>query len=115
MEFETVRVEVRLGARDWVGVFTAASAALTGSPATREWAERSVPFAARALAEEIQAVRDTGGDAHHELDLLETFAERFPHVSDLGLGGEKWRQLQDGLEAIYRAELSSTRRQSRVR
>lgn len=108
-EFDALRAEVRLGARDFVGAYRAA---LTGAeqavpPTMCEWL---MPFASRALADLTQAARDLGRNPDEVLRELEELVERFPHtIRDNGVPTELWDRQVAALDAMYAAECSRAR------
>lgn len=109
LEFDAVRSEVRLGARDWIGAHQAAMTGLASvvAPVMSEWL---APLAARALNERITAARDAGDESEVTHRAVEQLAADFPRIRrNVGPEVEKWRVQNAALEALYQAELSRAR------
>jgi DNA-binding CsgD family transcriptional regulator len=109
-EFDAVRATVRLHAGDLEG---AVEAALTGAtvegvpPTMCEWL---CPLAARALADQVQALRDAGRSTTEPLARLEDVVARFPHViADTGGATEFYTRELEALDALYAAEVARAR------
>ena len=104
---ESIRAEVRLGGGDPRGAHQAVQRAMAadGVPATMcEWL---LPLAARALADRVSAVRDTGEDVQALRVELETFVASHPHIiRDLGNTVPLWEEQIDALAAMYAAEVA---------
>ena len=109
-EFDAVRATVRLHAGDLEG---AVEAALTGAtvegvpPTMCEWL---LPLAARALADQAQALRDAGLPVDGPWSRLETVVAQFPQVIvDMAFETDLYSHELKGLNALYAAEVARAR------
>lgn len=109
-EFDAVTATVRLHAGDLEG---AVEAALTGAtvegvpPTMCEWL---LPLAARGLADQAEALRDSGRSAQGPVSRLDELVDRFPHViADLGGTTDLYTRELSALDALYAAEVARGR------
>jgi len=101
--FDAVRAELAVAAGDPEQAFSAALAGVTGPPPT--FAERLIPLAARAAADQAQAIRDRGEDPARAVERLHDLQSSYPTVvKDAGPGPMYQAQLH-AMQAWYDAEI----------
>jgi DNA-binding CsgD family transcriptional regulator len=102
--FQVVRAELAVAADD---PEEAIAAALLGmqQPTVPDMAERLVPLAARAVADQIQHVRDRGADTTAVLDRLNDLRRRYPRVVMDAGPGPQYRLQVHAMQAWYDAEV----------
>jgi tetratricopeptide (TPR) repeat protein len=108
--FAMVRTEVAIADRDTERAMTAALAGVPAEwkplPAGPNVVERLIPLAARAAADEVQVVRDRGGDPTPALARLLDLQRRFPTVlADATQPGPMYAAQVRAMQAVYEAEL----------
>jgi DNA-binding CsgD family transcriptional regulator len=102
--FDAVRTELALAKRDTEGAFASAMAKVErGGHANL--VERLVPLAARAMADEAQALRDRGEDAASAVTRLEEFRRRYPAVVTEVGPGPAHRAEVAAMQSWYDAEV----------
>jgi DNA-binding CsgD family transcriptional regulator/tetratricopeptide (TPR) repeat protein len=108
--FDAVRAVVNLATVNPAAAFEAALAGATspGMPPTMcEWL---LPFAARALADQIRSARDAGRNPADILGQLNDLVTRFPHVlRESGESTALWEIQISALDDLYRAEVGRAR------
>jgi DNA-binding CsgD family transcriptional regulator len=101
--FDAVRAELAVAAGDPEQAFSAALAGVCGPPPT--FAERLIPLAARAAADQAQAIRDRGEDPARAVERLHDLQSSYPTVvEDAGPGPMYQAQLR-AMQAWYDAEI----------
>jgi DNA-binding CsgD family transcriptional regulator len=101
--FDAVRAELAVAAGDTERAFNAAMAGVSGPPPT--FAERLIPLAARAAADQAQMVRDRGEDSVPALQRLHNLQDSYLTViEDAGPGPMYQAQLR-AMQAWYDAEI----------
>jgi DNA-binding CsgD family transcriptional regulator len=101
--FDAVRAELAVAAGDPEHAFSAALAGVSGPPPT--FAERLIPLAARAAADQAQAMRDRGEDPARAMERLHDLQSSYPTVvEDAGPGPMYQAQLR-AMQAWYDAEI----------
>jgi DNA-binding CsgD family transcriptional regulator len=106
--FHAVRAELAVAAGDPDAAITVALLGVQG-PVVPDMAERLIPLAARAMADQIQHLRDGGADSAAALDRLNDLRRRHPQVvMDPGPGPRYQAQLR-AMQAWYDAEVSRGR------
>jgi DNA-binding CsgD family transcriptional regulator len=102
--FQTVRAELAVAAGDPEEAIAAAVLGVR-QPTVPDMVERLVPLAARAMADQIQQVRDRGADTTAVLDRLNDLHGRYPQVvMDTG-PGPQYRVEVQAMQAWYEAEV----------
>ncbi|HET9649631.1 MAG TPA: LuxR C-terminal-related transcriptional regulator [Microlunatus sp.] len=110
-EFDAVRATVRYAAGDLDGVVDAAEAGATTAGAPPTMCEWLMPFAARALADQAQAMRDAGHPPDLVLERLDGLLRRFPHaIADPGGTTTFYLRVLEALDSWYAAEAARARR-----
>jgi DNA-binding CsgD family transcriptional regulator len=110
-EFDAVRATVRQAAGDLDGVVEAAEAGATTEGAPPTMCEWLMPFAARALADQAQALRDAGQPPDVVLQRMDALRRQFPHViADLGGTTPFYLRELEALDSLYAAEAARARR-----
>jgi hypothetical protein len=101
--FDAIRAELAVAAGDPEQAFSAALAGVSGPPPT--FAERLIPLAARAAADQAQAIRDRGEDPARAVERLHDLQSSYPTVvEDAGPGPMYQAQLR-AMQAWYDAEI----------
>lgn len=110
-QFDVVRAEVSLGAHDPGGAYLAALAGLSVEGFPPDMCEWLVPLAARALADQAQAVRDVGGSPTVELSRADELQAAHPAVlRDSGfVDSPSYECACQALDSLYAAELGRAR------
>lgn len=109
-EFDAVRAEVCLAAGKPQAAFDAAMAGATSPGIAPTMCEWLMPLAARAIADQVQIVRDSGSDPSRLLAQLDNILERYPSViRDFGESTELWERQIAALDDIYAAEVGRAR------
>jgi DNA-binding CsgD family transcriptional regulator len=101
-EFDAVRAELAVAAGDPEQAFSAALAGVSGPPPT--FAERLLPLAARAAADQAQAIRDRREDPARAVERLHDLQSSYPTVVEDALGPMYQAQLR-AMQAWYDAEV----------
>ena len=110
-EFDAVRAQVRLGADDAEGAYTAAMAGALSPGVPPTLCEWLCPLAARALADLAEAARADGRPPGPVLERLDALVDRWPHViADNAYVDATYRGRLEPLDALYDAEVSRARR-----
>jgi DNA-binding CsgD family transcriptional regulator len=107
--FPVVRAELALAADD---PETAVAVALAGAaePVSPSMAERLIPLAAQAMADQAQRVRDEGGDSAPVLARLADLGHRYPEVIVESAVGAQYQAEVRAMQVWYDAELCRGRR-----
>ena len=102
-EFDAVRAELAVAAGDPEKAFSAALAGVSGPPPT--FAERLIPLAARAGADQAQAIRDRGEDPARAVERLHDLQTSYPTVVEDAGPGPMYRVQLRAMQAWYDAEI----------
>jgi DNA-binding CsgD family transcriptional regulator len=102
-EFDAVRAELAVAAGDPEQAFSAALAGVSGPPPT--FAERLIPLAARAGADQAQAIRDRGEDPARAVERLHDLQTSYPTVVEDAGPGPMYRVQLRAMQAWYDAEI----------
>ena len=107
---DAVRAEVCLAAGKPEAAFNTAMAGATSPGVPPTMCEWLMPLAARAIADQVQQVRDAGTDPSSLLARLDDLLDRFPSVlRDIGESTELWERQVEALNAVYAAEAGRAR------
>ncbi|MHA6667701.1 helix-turn-helix transcriptional regulator [Homoserinimonas sp. A447] len=109
-DFDACRAEVCLAAGKPEAAVEAAMAGATSPGVPPTMCEWLMPLAARAIADQVQIVRDAGSDPALLLAQLDDILERFPSVMrDIGESTELWDRQIAALNDVYAAEAGRAR------
>lgn len=109
-DFDACRAEVCLATGKPAAAFSAAMTGATSPGVAPTMCEWLMPLAARAIADQVQIVRDAGSDPTHLLAQLDDTLERFPTViRDIGEPTELWDRQIAALNDVYAAEAGRAR------
>jgi DNA-binding CsgD family transcriptional regulator len=103
-EFDAVRAELAVAVGDTERAIAAALTGLEGEGATPTLCERLVPLAARAAADQVQAVRDRGEDPTTARSRLKDLQSRYPDVVAEPGPGPMYEAQVRAMQAWYEAE-----------
>ncbi len=105
-EFDAVRAELAVAAGDTERAFSAAMTGLSVEGELPTLVERLIPLAARAAADQVQALRDRGEDATLALTRLEDLRSRYPDVvAETTQPGPTYTAQVRAMQAWYDAEV----------
>ena len=108
-DFDAVRAELAVASGNTERAISATMAGLQ-QDSTPTRVERLVPLAARAMADDVQAVRDHDSDPSAAVARLEDFRRRYPEVvADAGPESPVYRLQLQAMQALYDAELCRAR------
>lgn len=112
-QFDAVRAEVLLALGDPVAAYDAAMVGITSEGVPPTGCEWLLPFASRALADQLQRARDEQTDAAEISERLDALVSTYPNViRDLGEPTELWDLQVAALQNMYDAEVGRGRRDS---
>jgi DNA-binding CsgD family transcriptional regulator len=103
--FDTVRAELAIATGDTERALATALAGVEGEGAVPMTVEWLIPLAARAVAEELQALADRGGDPARSLARLRDLRRRHPTVVSDDTSGLIYKAQVRALQAVYDAEV----------
>jgi DNA-binding CsgD family transcriptional regulator len=105
LQFDVVRAELALAAGDTERAVAAARDGVEGKGLPPVLCERLIPLAARAMADQAQALRDRGKDPAMAVERLHDLRRRYPTVvAHFGPGPMRGAQVH-AMQAWYDAEI----------
>ncbi len=105
LHFAAVRTELAVAAGDTEGAIAVALAGVQAERQLPALVERLIPLAARAMADEVQAIRDRGDDPAPAVARLLDLQHRFPSVPAEDIAGPVYAAHVGAMQALYEAEL----------
>ncbi len=102
--FHAARAELAVAVGDTTDAVRFALAGAACDPPPR-FAESLIPLAARAIADEVQQLRDLGGDATPALDRLHALQARHPTIVLEAGPGAAYKPHARAMQSLYDAEL----------
>ncbi|MEP7023319.1 MAG: AAA family ATPase [Actinomycetota bacterium] len=108
LSFDSVRAEVAIARGDFERAFTVA---VEGLRHRAHFADRLLPTAARAAADQAEAFRDCGENPEPALERLDHLRRKYPTVPTQGNLRPSERAHEFAMQSLYLAELSRGRRE----
>ena len=112
--FDAVRAEVALFGGETEVAIAAAMAGVEGEGVPPTFAERLLPLAARAAADQAQACRDRGEDPNPAVARLSSLHDRYPDVIVDGIPVGMYQLQLHAMQALYDAEVLRGQADSRA-
>ncbi len=105
LNFDAVRAELALAVGDTELAITVALAGVEGEGLLPDEADRLLPFAARAAADQAQVLRDRGEDPAPAVSRLRDIQRRYPTIPEEPGPGTMYKSQVRALQALYDAEV----------